>query len=148
MNQASDVERAERIGRSRARLFAVQAILFLTWQANFLLDAEGRWGSSPVKVSIWLLWVVTLLLLLATGGGLLRARSLRVLLNDELTRRNRTLAYVTGFWAAVGACMGLYVVGMFEPVAGRDALHITLSAAIAAALLTFALRERRSAREG
>jgi hypothetical protein len=147
MTETSDVERAERIGRRRARLFAAQAVLFLSWQAvhfSALVQAPTR-NVEAVKLSAWFVWVLALLLMLATGGGLLRHRGLRDLLNDELTRKNRTAAYVMGFWTAVGACIGLYVVGMFEPVSGREAVHIALSAAIAAALLTFALRERRSA---
>ena len=147
MSEASDVERAEGIGRRRARIFAVQAILFIAWQVLFFAGpAEDPVRTvSAVKLSAWFVWVLVLLLMLATGGGLLRHRKLRGLLNDELTRRNRTSAYVTGFWVAVAACVGLYLVGMFEPVSGREAVHIVLSAAIAAALLTFAALERRTA---
>ncbi|HYD38373.1 MAG TPA: hypothetical protein VEA60_12210 [Allosphingosinicella sp.] len=148
MTETSDVERAERIGRSRARLFAAQALLFLTWQAMFLSGAaeDPMRMVSVVKTSAWFVWVLALLALLATGGGLLRHKNLRGLLNDELTRQNRTAAYAMGFWTAMGTCIGLFLVGMFEPVGGREAVHVILSAAIAAALLTFALRERRSGR--
>jgi hypothetical protein len=143
MSEASDVERAHGLGRRRARLFAVQAILFLGWQVLFFTGpAVDPRTVATVKVSAWFVWVLVLLLLLVTGGGLLRHRRLRGLLNDELTRQHRTQSYVTGFWVAVAACIGLYVVGMFEPVSGREAVHIVLSAAIAAALLSFALRER------
>jgi hypothetical protein len=146
MSEASDVERAHGLGRRRARIFAVQAILFLGWQGLFFSGpAVDPRTVGTVKVSAWFVWVLVLLLLLATGGGLLRHRRLRGLLNDELTRQNRTQSYVTGFWVAVAACIGLYVVGIFEPVSGREAVHIVLSAAIAAALLSFALRERRTA---
>jgi MFS family permease len=148
MTETEDVERAERIGRRRARLFAFQAVLFLSWQGLFFSTPvqEPMRNVDHVKISAWFVWVLALLMMLATGGGLLRHRSLRGLLNDEFTRQNRTVAYVMGFWTAVGTCIGLYVVGMFEPVSGREAVHITLSAAIAAALLNFALRERRSLR--
>lgn len=147
MVETSDVEKAERIGRRRVRLFMAQAVLFLSWQALFLssqAEAPVR-AVDMVKLFAWFLWVLGLLAMLATGGGLLRNRALRGLLNDELTLRNRTAAYAMGFWTAVGASIGLYVVAMFEPVGGREAVHVTLSAAIAAALLTFALRERRGA---
>jgi hypothetical protein len=148
MSEASEVEQADRIGRRRARIFAAQAILFISWQGLFFSGpAETPMRTvSAVKLSAWFVWVLVLLLMLATGGGLLRHRKLRGLLNDELTRQNRTAAYVTGFWFAVAACIGLYVVGMFEPVSGREAVHIVLSAAIAAGLLSFALRERRGGR--
>lgn len=148
MSEASDVERADGIGRRRARIFAVQAILFISWQAMFFSGpAEDPMRTvSAVKLSAWFVWALVLLLMLATGGGFLRHRRLRGLLNDELTRQHRAAAYGTGFWAAVAACVGIYLVGMFEPVSGREAVHIVLSAAIGAGLLSFALRERRTAR--
>ena len=147
MTDTSDVERAERIGRRRARMFAAQAALFLSWQALFLttpLDAPMR-DVDAVKLGAWFVWVLALLVMLATGGGLLRHRRLRGLLNDEYTRANRNAAYATGFWAAAGTGIGLYVVDLFEPVSGREAVHTMLSVAIASALLIFAARERRSA---
>jgi protein-S-isoprenylcysteine O-methyltransferase Ste14 len=147
MSNTSDVERADRFGRKRARIFAVQAILFIGWQGLFFSSPAGdpMRNVTAVKLSAWFVWVLLLLFLLATGGGLLRYRELRGLLNDELTRRHRTSAYVTGFWAAVAACVVLYLLGMFEPVNGREAIHIILSAGIGSALLAFAILERRSA---
>ena len=103
---------------------------------------------SAVKLSAWFVWALLLLFLLATGGGLVRHRKLRGLLNDELTRQHRTRACVAGFWAAAAACISLYLVGMFDPVSGREAIHIILSAAVGAALLTFAILERRTADGG
>ena len=150
MIETSDVERADRIGRRRARLFAVQAILFITWQGLFISaqsEAPMR-NVDLVRQGAWILWVVALLIMLATGGALLRGRRVRELLNDELTRKNRTRAYAIGFWAGVGASIGLYAVALFEPVTGRDAVHIAVSAALGAALLTFARLERRSAQAG
>jgi hypothetical protein len=147
VTQASDVDRAERVSRSRARMFAVQGIIFVVWQAMFFagrVDNPMR-NVDTFKISAWLVWVVALLLALATGGALLRGRGIRHLLNDELTRANRALALVVGFWAAAVAGIGLYVVTMFEPVTGREAIHIILSAGIGAALLTFAARELRTA---
>jgi hypothetical protein len=145
MTDTSDVERAERISRSRARLFLFQGILFLSWQGLFL-TGSGEGGTrtvDEVKIWTWFVWVAALLALLATGGGLLRNRSLRPLLNDELTRSNRAKAYAAGFWAAMIIGILLYVADLFEAVSAREAIHVTLSTAIAAALITFAARERR-----
>jgi hypothetical protein len=72
----------------------------------------------------------------------------RALMNDELTRENRRTGYAFGFWAAVGSAIGLYAVALFEPVSGREAVHIVLTAAIAAALMTFGALERRQLRNG
>ena len=144
MTDTVDVERAERLGRRRARIFAVQAILFVSWQGLFF----SRPAETPmravdsVKISAWFVWALVLLMLLATGGNLLRGRKVRALLNDELTRRNRAQAYVAGFWAAAIGAIGLYLVDLFDPVATREAIHLILSAAIGSALITFAAKER------
>ena len=148
MTDIADVERAERLGRRRARVFAVQAILFVSWQGLFFshpAEAPLR-AVDSVKISAWFVWVLVLLLLLATGGNLLRGRKVRALLNDELTRRNRTQAYVAGFWAAAISAIGLYLIDLFDAVTAREAIHFILSAAIASALVTFAARERRGLR--
>jgi predicted lysophospholipase L1 biosynthesis ABC-type transport system permease subunit len=150
MNETSDVERAHGVGRRRARIFAVQAILFVTWQGLYFSGTaeEPLRAVSTMKLSAWFVWALALLLMLASGGGLVRHRRLRGLLNDELTRQNRARAYAAGFWAAASACILLYLVGMLEPVSGREAIHIVLSAAVGAALLTFAILERRTAGSG
>jgi hypothetical protein len=148
MTDTADVERAERLGRRRARIFAVQSIIFISWQGLFFARApEAPMRSvDAVKISAWFVWVLVLLLLLATGGNLLRGRKVRALLNDEFTRRNRTQAYVAGFWAAAISAIGLYLIDLFDAVTAREAIHCILSAAIASALITFAARERRGLR--
>jgi hypothetical protein len=148
MTETEDVERAERLGRRRARIFAVQSILFISWQGLFFSRAaEASMRTvDTLKISAWFVWALALLFVLATGGNLLRGRKVRALLNDEFTRRNRTQAYVAGFWAAAISAIGLYLVDLFDVVTAREAIHAILSAAIAAALITFAVRERRALR--
>jgi hypothetical protein len=147
MTHLSDVERADRIGRKRARLFAFQGLLFLIWQTTFYTSpAAGPLRTvDSIKISAWLVWAMLLLVLLATGGGFLRGKEVRALLDDELTRRNRTHAYVAGFWAAVLSALAVYCIGMFEVVTGREAIHLILSIAIGTAMFVFGTRERRSA---
>jgi hypothetical protein len=145
---AADVEKAEKLGRRRARVMMVQAIFFLSWQGLFIsggVEDPGRLVNQ-VKISAWMVWAVALLVLLATGGGLIRGRKVRALLEDELTRSHRTRAYVYGFWAAMGSAIGLYAVSLFEPVSARETIHIVLSAGIGAALIVFATLDRLSRR--
>jgi protein-S-isoprenylcysteine O-methyltransferase Ste14 len=144
MTDIEDVERAEKLGNRRARLFAVQALLFVTWQGGFFVSEERLRLVDTIRISAWLVWVVALLALLATGGGLLRSRSVRALLNDELTRANRAKAYTAGFWAAAVSSIGLYVIAMVDEMGPGEAIHGILSAAIAAAMITFAALERRN----
>ena len=147
---AADVEKAERLGRRRSRVMAVQAALFVGWQGLFLsklADDKVRIVSS-VKISAWMVWAVALLVLLATGGGLLRWRKYRSLLDDELTRANRTKAYVYGFWAAMVSALAFYALSLFEPLTARDAIHGILSAGIGTGLVLFSLLDRRGRMAG
>jgi hypothetical protein len=145
MTDIENVERAERLGRRRARIFAVQAIIFISWQGLFFSrpTQEPLRTVDSVKLSAWFVWVLLLLVLLATGGNFLRGRKVRALLNDEFTRRNRDRAYVSGFWAAAITAIGFYLIDLFDAVTAREAIHAILSAAIASALITFAIYERR-----
>ncbi|MBV8687835.1 MAG: hypothetical protein JOZ90_02755 [Alphaproteobacteria bacterium] len=149
MTSAADVEKAERLGRARARIFAVQAVLFLGWQTLFFSGGtqDRVRAVSQVKISAWMVMAILLLFLLASGGMLIRGRKVRGLLNDELTRSHRTRAYVWAFWAAMISALGLYAVDMFDPVTAREAIHLIVSAALGVGLLTFSRLERRSRSE-
>jgi hypothetical protein len=145
----SAVDIADRLARRRARLLPMFAILFLAWQANYaLMPDQAARPVDHVKIAAWLVWALALLLVLVTGGGLFRSKAVRALLNDESTREHRRTAYAYGFWAAVGCAVGLYAVQMFEPVSGRVAVHLIVTAAVAAALLAFGILERRSFADG
>lgn len=133
----------------RARALPVLGIVFLAQQASFLSMPEQ--SARPVdhlKIGAWLVLTIVLLAGLATGGAWFRPRAVRALVNDESTRVHRQTAYSYGFWAAMGTAIGIYVVNMFEPVSGRDAVHIVITVAVATALLNFGLLERRAHRGG
>jgi len=147
MNQRSISEDAERLSRRRARALPALGVIFLAQQASFLsMPAEASRPVDHVKISAWLLLTIALLAGLATGGAWFRPRAVRELVNDESTRAHRQMGYVYGFWAAMGTALGLYVVNMFEPVSGRDAVHIIVTIAVATALLNFGMLERRALR--
>src|SRR5687768_1354233 len=129
MTDIRDVEAAERIGRGRARLFIAQGLLFMIWQTMFF----AGYGDGPLRLvdkvylGAWLVWAVMLLVLLATGGGYFRSSKVRELLDDELTRRHRSSAYIAGFWTAMMAAIAVYVMSMFFAVTAREAVHLILS---------------------
>jgi predicted permease len=125
----------------------VLAVLFLSQQASYFSgrhDVAGPVGH--VKIAAWLLLSIVLLLMLATGGGWFRSAEVRALLNDETTREHRRAGFVSGFWASCLAAIVIYAVDLFEPISGRDTVHIILTVAIAAAMLTFGRLERRAHR--
>lgn len=148
MNQRSMSEKAEQLSRRRARALPVLGIIFLAQQASFLsMPGDASRPVDHLKISAWLVLTIVLLAGLATGGAWFRPRAVRELVNDESTRVHRQLAYVYGFWAAMGTALGIYVVNMFEVVSGRDAVHIIVTVAVATALLNFGMLERRALRD-
>ena len=89
-----------------------------------------------------------MLLLLATGGFLLSGRKVRHLLNDESARANRVAAQAVGFWATILSLIAVYVESIFDPVTLNEAVHIVGTIGVGAALISFAVRERRAHRLG
>lgn len=150
MDKRTDVEQAERLTRRRARMSPVLALVFVSQQISYF-STFGVDGSRPVdhvRVSAWLVLSVVLLLILATGGMWFRKASVRALANDESTLANRDNALKWGFVAAMAAGIGLYFVSLFEPLGGREAVHLIMTAGIALALVRFGMLERRSHRDG
>ena len=147
MEDVNLVEKAERLGRKRAQVFYVLTIVFFAGQGVYFGAPEAT-RDSPPRVGAWLILVLLMLVLLATGGFLIRGRAVRNLLNDENARANRIAAQAVGFWATILALMAIYVESMFDPVTLNQAVHIVGTIGVGAALLTFATRERRAHRLG
>ena len=149
MADRSDFETADRLARRRARIWPVLAIFFIAQQTAYFSHAgAGDRTVDHFRVSAWIACSIVLLIALLTGGGWLRRKQVRALLNDEGTRANRALALETGFIAAMTAAIGLYFFSLFEPLGGREAVHLLLSVGIGFAILRFAMLERRGLRGG
>ena len=142
-------ETAERLSGKRARMLFVLAAIFLSQQASYFSSRHDLVSSAGhFKIAAWVVLSAVLLLMLATGGAWFRSAEVRALLNDETTREHRRTGVANGFWAACLTAIGIYVVDLFEPVSGRDTVHIILTIAIAVAMLTFARLERHALRDG
>ena len=148
MNTPSDIERAERISRRRARVFPVLGIYFIAGQAVFFRHTDASERIAQFKISAWLVWALVLLIAFAFAGGHFHGRRVRALVEDEVAVANRAKGYAAGFWAAATAAIALYVANMFEPVSGRDAIHLILTALVGAAMIRFGTLERRALKEG
>ena len=148
MSQGSDVEVADRLSRRRARMLPFLAVIFLTQQAAYFSDRfEGAGGAmrtvDHVKIGAWLLLSAVLLLALTTGGFWFKSRSVRALLDDEVTRANRASALQLGFVVTMIAAFAIYVLLPVEPMSARDAIHLIVTVGIATALVRFGMLERR-----
>lgn len=147
MSIPSDVERAERISRRRARMFPILGIYFIAGQAVFFNHSDASQRVAQFKISAWLVWALVLLIAFAFAGGHFHGRKVRALVEDDVSRANRAKGYEAGFWAAAVAAIALYVTNMFEVVTGRDAIHLILTALVGAAMIRFGTLERRALRD-
>jgi len=146
---SSDIETADRLTRRRARMLPFLAIIFLSQQAVYFADRNPQVRTvDHVKVGAWLLLSVVLLLALATGGFWLKPKSVRALMDDEVTRANRAEAFRVGFLVTMVAGIGLYFIDQIEPMSGREAVHILVTIGIATALIVFGALEKRALRDG
>jgi len=146
MNQRTVSERADFLSRRRARILPVLAILYLTQQASYITMRSGP-AARPVdamKISAWLVLSAVLLAAIATKGFWLQPREVRSMIDDEVTRANRSDAMRFGFVFAMLTCIVVYFITMFEPVNGRDAVHIIMSDGLGAALIRWGWLERRA----
>ena len=143
MNDKQLVEKADSLGRKRSQIFFMLAMVFFAGQSIYF-GAPDATRDSPHRVGAWLILVVLMLFLLATGGFLLSGRKVRNLLNDESARANRLAAQATGFWATIIALLAVYVESMFDTVSLNEAVHIVGTIGVGAALISFAARERRA----
>lgn len=146
-----DADEIERLQRRRTRIVTAQALLFVVWQANFLL-VEGSGAADRavdrVKIAAYAVWTLLLLAFLATGGSWWFPREVRAVLNDETTTAHRQRAMSLGFLVAMLVGVGLYLASLFEPLTERQAVHAVLTAGIATALIAFAALERRAQADG
>lgn len=148
MTPSSDIETADRLTRKRARMLPVLAVLFLSQQTAFYAGHEGTAAIHNFKIAAWLVLSIVLLVLLTTGGYWFRPKNVRALMEDEVTRANRAHAFQIAFLVTMIGAILLYVLDQFEPMSGRDAIHILMSIGIATALVAFGALERRALKDG
>lgn len=147
MKTTSDVEIADRMSRRRAVVVGMAAIAFIAFQfidnPFYFVNDLGTAQAVSRRV-LWAVYTGTLLLGLAWGGGLMRNRRVRALMDDEVSRSNYRTASTAGFWTAMAAAMGIYLYGGYSLYTGQQAIYLVVTPAVAAALLVFAFLELRA----
>jgi uncharacterized membrane protein len=137
---------ADRVRRTGLRKMALFATLFLAWQVAYLLlssDPGERVRNVDVaRVLGFLVWVMALLALFATGGAMFRYRRLRPFLGDERAVALRARACQAGFWVMIGLCMVGYVATLWLDLRVVDVVHLVLSGGVLAVLVAQLLAER------
>jgi protein-S-isoprenylcysteine O-methyltransferase Ste14 len=148
MHARTPVEIADRISRKRAIGVAAAALVFLLVQVVVHPFFSGADPGGRARTDVWAINAIVLLLLLATGGGLLNRREIRALVNDEVSRSHYKTSVVAGFWVAMTTAMGLYLMPPFRHLTARETAYVIVTASISVALLAFAYLEYRAHRDG
>lgn len=145
MPSTSMIEAADVFSRKRTLLVAVATIAFL---AIHLVGRAFHYASLSGGIDWWAINAIALLAILATGGGILSPRQIRILVNDDVARLHRRRAIAAGFWTAMLLSMVLYLWPGFREYGARDVLFLVVTVSLGAALLGFALLEWRAHRDG
>jgi hypothetical protein len=124
----------------------VFAILFLLWQISYFLffpDLSDRVRTVDVVRTIgFLVWVIALLALFATGGAMFRRRKLRPFLDDERAVALRATSYRAGFWVMITLCIVGYMATLWLSIRAVDVVHLVLSGGVLTVLCTQVTVER------
>ncbi len=139
----SDVELADQLSRRRARMLPVLGLFFIMQQSAFWSNPPAERAVDHVRIGAWVLLTGVILFTLSTNGFWFRSAKVRAMIDDELTRANRTSAMHWGFVAAMLAGMVVYVVEGVTQFTARETIHLIVSAGIVMALVRFGLLERR-----
>lgn len=138
----SEIERADRADRNRARMAPFLGLLVLT--ANQWLFFGADWeGVGVLKLGLWLVLMLFVFAIVLTGGNWLMPKAIRALLDDEVTRTSRERALKGGFAAAMLMAFVVFVVSPFEPIGAQRAAHLIISMGLALALLVYGIEESR-----
>ena len=140
----SDADLADRLGRFRARMFPVLGIMFLVQQMAFFSSPPAERAVDHVRIGAWVAMTAVILFVLNSRGFWFRPAKVRAMIDDEVTRANRTSAMHWGFVAAMLAGIVVYVVQGAVQFTAREAIHLIVSGGIVMALMRFGLLERRS----
>ena len=150
MTERSVSERADFLSRRRARTLPALAIIYFAQQATFL-SALGNGSHRDVdhfKIGAWVVLSAVLLLALVTKGFWFQPKEIRDLIDDESTRANRLEAMRLGFLLAIFGALAAYFFNQIEPLTVGEAIQLVVSLSLGAALIRFAILERRAHRYG
>ena len=144
MEPRTSVDIADRVSRKRAVVVAVAALAFVAIHIGLRPFFYVGGGGS---IDWWAVNAILLLAGLATGGGLLNARSIRALVNDDVSRDHYKTAVIIGYWLAMVVAMGLYLWPGLRGATAREAVFIIVTPSVALALLAFSFLELRAHRD-
>jgi hypothetical protein len=148
MVERTVAQQAERLSAKRARTLPFLVLIYLSQQLTFLSGEVGHRNVDHLKIGAWVVLSLVLILALMTKGFWFRSREVRKLIDDENTQANRNEATRIGFLFGMLSAIASYFIAEFEPWSAQDSAHLVLTFGIGAALVRFAMLERRAHRDG
>lgn len=145
------VEKAEKLGRRRARLLVITGVMLVALQATYFLQIHAPAHNDAhvwLNLGAWSFLVLTMLFALLTGGGYGYGKQVRALVNDESAMANRDAGLRLGFAMANLAALGVFLISHHHRVGGMFAAHVIITASLGSALIRFGLREWKAHRLG
>ena len=136
-------EAADRLSRRRVRILTAVMVIFAVQQANVSVVPPTR-TVEMVGLFAWLFMASALLLILRTGGMLLREPELRRLANDDIAQANRAEAIAWGFFGAMAMAIGLSVVAALTATPVLVALRLVILIGLFSATYRFVQLEKRA----
>ena len=146
MADETNAEQAERLSKRRALIMPFLAIVYLGQQYSYLSSAGGTSPVGGVRIGAWAVMSAVLMVALMSGGGLLRSREVRAMINDETSRAHRSDALAWGFVVAMVTGIVLYILGP-NLIDQRETIHVIVSLGIATGMIRFGMLERRAMRD-
>ena len=143
----SDIEKAERLGRKRARLLVIVGLMLPLLQYAYLDQTDGS-ALPPHRLVLWGFMVLTVLFALTTGGGFGFGSKVRHLVNDESARANRNAAARLGFAICVLTGLGTAIYANSHAVSGQFAAQAIITAGLTTASICFGVLEWRGHKLG
>ena len=136
---------ADRLVVKRARIAQTLGILFIALMVTTPHDDRLLDRPQALHLVAWFAWAIMLVLFLATGGGLLRSRQVRAVMNDESTRDHRLRALAAGFWTANGCALFLYILSFVgDTISVSEATRLIVTLSIGFALIHFGWLEKKA----
>lgn len=138
----SNIEKAERVDLRRTLVAPFLGLAVLS--ANQWLFFGRDWDQiSAVHLGLWIVMILFVFALVATGGLWFSSTAVRTLADDEITRESRKRAFRGGFAAAMLTALVVFVVSPFEPLSAQRAAHIVISVSLGVVLVAYGIEEIR-----
>lgn len=138
------MDEVSKLLRMRNRVLGLAASSFLVWQGALLVEKLAEGMSAPGLMSVAKLagligvvgWVITVLVLLAFGRRVMRAKA-HTVINDELSQHNNALAVRVGFKALLIALAAFLGAEPFFDLDVELVIRSLIIVAVATPLATF-----------